>query len=80
MSWRYYVVAGTEPDCQDDESVSCPAVGQGARTPGIWNPLPLFDTVRKNGQVKNIQSVEKFYDAARREISRRCRGSCRPAR
>jgi phospholipase C/LysM repeat protein len=61
VSWGYYVVAGTEPDCEDDEAVSCVAPKQDATTPGIWNPLPYFDTVKDDGQLDNIQSVENFY-------------------
>ena len=33
--------------------------------PGIWNPLPYFDTVKNDGQLGNIQSVDKFYAAAK---------------
>jgi phospholipase C len=65
VSWGYYVVTGTEPDCQNDAAMSCAPVRQNARTPGIWNPLPYFDTVKNDGQLGNIQSVEKFYSAAR---------------
>lgn len=65
VSWGYYVVAGTEPDCGDDASISCEPVQQNARTPGIWNPLPYFDTVRNNGQLRNIRSVEDLYAAAK---------------
>jgi phospholipase C len=65
VSWGYYVVNGTEPDCQNDAAVSCAAVRQNARTPGIWNPLPFFDTVRNDGELGNIQSVDKFYAAAK---------------
>jgi phospholipase C len=65
VSWGYYVVNGTEPDCADDAAVSCAPVRQNARTPGIWNPLPYFDTVRENGQLGNIKSVDKFYAAAK---------------
>jgi phospholipase C len=65
VSWGYYVVTGTEPDCQNDASVSCGSVHQGARTPGIWNPLPYFDTVRADNQLQNIQSVTSFYDQAK---------------
>jgi phospholipase C len=65
ISWAYYVTAGTEPDCQDDEAMSCIAIPQKAKTPGIWNPLPLFDTVRNNGQLGNIKSVSNFYTAAK---------------
>ena len=64
VSWGYYVVAGTEPDCQNDAALSCGAVRQNAKTPGIWNPLPFFDTVRNDGQLNNIQSVSNFYRAA----------------
>ena len=65
ISWGYYVVAGTEPDCEDDEAITCAAVRQDAQTPGIWNPLPYFDTVRDDGELANVQSVERFYDAAK---------------
>jgi phospholipase C len=64
VNWGYYVVAGTEPDCENDSAVSCAPVKQNAKTPGIWNPLPYFDTVRADGQEGNIQSVDKFYSAA----------------
>jgi phospholipase C len=64
ISWGYYVFAGSEPDCENDESVTCSPVGQNAKTPGIWNPLPYFDTVRQDGQLGNIQSLRAFYAAA----------------
>jgi hypothetical protein len=65
VSWGYYVVAGAEPDCRNDASVSCAPVPQRAGTPGIWNPLPYFDTVRNDGQLANIQSVSNFYASAK---------------
>ncbi len=65
VSWGYYVVAGTEPDCENDAAVSCAPVKQNAKTPGIWNPLPYFDTVRNDKQLGNIQSVDRFYAAAK---------------
>lgn len=65
VSWGYYVVAGTEPDCEDDEEISCVARKQDAETPGIWNPLPYFDTVKDDGQLDNIRSVEDFYAQAK---------------
>jgi len=64
VSWGYYVVTGTEPDCRNDAAMSCAPVRQNAKTPGIWNPLPYFDTVRQDGQLGNVQTVEKFYSAA----------------
>ncbi len=66
VPWAYYVVAGNEPDCRDDEAMECAPVKQNAKTPGIWNPLPSFDTVRADGELGNIQSVDNFYTAARK--------------
>jgi phospholipase C len=65
VSWGYYVVPGTEPDCSDDASLSCAPVKQNSKTPGIWNPLPYFDTVKNDGQLGNIQAVDNFYAAAK---------------
>jgi phospholipase C len=65
VSWGYYLVNGTEPDCQNDAAVTCAPVRQNATTPGIWNPLPYFDTVRADGQLGNIQSVSNYYQAAK---------------
>jgi phospholipase C len=64
VSWRYYLLAGGEPDCETDEDITCAPVGQSAKTPGIWNPLPFFDTVREDGQLGNIRSLGSFYAAA----------------
>jgi phospholipase C len=65
VSWGYYIVAGTEPDCENDASLSCLPRRQNSTTPGIWNPLPYFDTVRDDGQLQNIQSVAHFYTQAK---------------
>ena len=64
VSWRYYVFRGTEPDCRDDGAF-CDAVPQGARTPGIWNPLPYFETVQRDDQLRNITTVSSFLHAAK---------------
>ncbi len=65
VSWGYYVVPGSEPDCENDAAETCAPVQQNSNTPGIWNPLPWFDTVKDDGQLANIQSVDKFYAAAK---------------
>jgi phospholipase C len=57
-------VPGNEPDCQNDQALSCAPVQQNSRTPGIWNPLPYFDTVKADGQLDRIQPVSNFYTAA----------------
>jgi phospholipase C len=64
VSWGYYIVNGSEPDCEND-AATCAPVKQNTKTPGIWNPLPYFDTVKADGQLGNIQSVDKFIGAAR---------------
>ena len=64
VSWAYYVANGTEPDCENDQMV-CTPKRQSAGTPGIWNPLPWFDTVHQDGQLGNIQQLTKFYAAAK---------------
>jgi phospholipase C len=65
VSWGYYVVPGTEPDCEDDAAVTCAPVKQLPSTPGIWNPLPWFDTVKNDHQLGNIQPVDTFYATAK---------------
>ena len=65
VSWGYYVVTGTEPDCRNDAAETCAPVVQNSSTPGIWNPLPWFDTVQNDHQLGNIQDVTNFYAAAR---------------
>src|SRR5664280_1378483 len=65
VSWGYYVVSGTEPDCENDSAETCAPVKQNANTPGIWNPLPWFNTVQNDHQLGNIQDVDKFYAAAK---------------
>ena len=65
VSWAYYVYTGSEPDCENDTAIACAPVGQNPATPGIWNPLPYFDTVRQDGQLGNIQSLTNFFTAAK---------------
>ncbi len=64
VAWKYYVQTGTQPDCAND-AAECPPVHQDAKTPGIWNPLPYFDTVKQDGQLQNITNVTNFYADAR---------------
>jgi len=64
VSWRYYVAKGSQPDCADN-AMFCAPVPQKAATPGIWNPLPYFDTVRQDGQLQNVAPLQSFFRAAR---------------
>jgi phospholipase C len=65
VSWKYYVMTGSEPDCQDGSAMTCTSIPQNASTPGIWNPLPYFDTVKQDGQLGNIVSLNQFYKDAK---------------
>jgi phospholipase C len=65
VSWRYYVFTGAQPDCEEDEMI-CGRVPQNAKTPGIWNPLPWFSTVKQDRQLRNIVSTKYFFRDARR--------------
>jgi phospholipase C len=64
VSWKYYVAEGSEPDCDDDAAL-CPPAPQRTTTPSIWNPLPLFTTVREDSQLVNIQTMDSFEEDAR---------------
>jgi phospholipase C len=65
ISWGYYVFKGSEPDCENDQAETCQAVPQGATTPGIWNPLPHFETVHEDGQLGNVQTLSNFFTAVK---------------
>lgn len=64
VSWAYYLSAGSEPDCEDDAMLCQPRV-LARNVPGIWNPLPAFDTVKQDGQLGNIQTVDKYFAAVK---------------
>ena len=68
------------PTARTPRRVTCAPVPQNASTPGIWNPLPFFDTVKTDHQLGNIQDVDGV--STRRQRAERCprsRGSCRRA-
>jgi phospholipase C len=64
VSWAYYLSEGNEPDCADD-AMLCQPRPQARNVPGIWNPLPAFDTVKKDGELANIQIVDRYLAAAK---------------
>ena len=65
VSWRYYVASGGAPDC-DEGAMFCAPEPQDALTPNIWNPLPRFDTVRHDHQLRNIVPLKDVYLDAKR--------------
>jgi phospholipase C len=62
VSWAYYLKTGPEPDCETG-AMLCKYNAQDPRTPGIWNPLPSFDTVRQDGQLGNVRDTSKLFPA-----------------
>jgi phospholipase C len=64
ISWAYYLSEGTEPDCEDD-AMLCKPVSQARAVRGIWNPLPAFATVKQDGQLNNVQTVDHYFAAAK---------------
>jgi phospholipase C len=65
VSWAYYVQTGTQPDCADDAAETCTQPAQSWRTPGIWNPLPLFTDVQQDHQIPDVQPVDHYFTAAK---------------
>jgi phospholipase C len=66
IPWAYNVQTGTQPDCENDGDVACPPVTQNPRTPGIWNPLPVFEDVQRDHQLRNIQPLHNYFVSARK--------------
>jgi phospholipase C len=65
ISWKYYIEAGPEPDCEEGEMECAPGI-QGSTKPGFWNPLPRFADVQADGELGNIVPFDDFFiDAAR---------------
>jgi phospholipase C len=64
VSWAYYVMSGLEPDCADGD-VECKPGKLDKGTPGIWNVLPGFVTVKEDNERGNIQDLRRFYTAAK---------------
>jgi phospholipase C len=62
VSWGYYVDRGKQPDCSNDK-MFCAPVPQSSKTPGIWNPLRWFTTVRKDHQLGNVAPLQAFFKA-----------------
>jgi phospholipase C len=62
VSWRYYIKQGEQPDCANNQ-MFCAPVPQNSWTPGIWNPLPWFDTVAQDNQLQNIAPLRDLFTA-----------------
>ena len=65
VSWAYYIETGTQPDCHNDSAETCAAVKQGATTPGVFNPLPLFGDVQQDHQLNNIRPLSSYFRDAK---------------
>ena len=65
VSWAYYIMHGTAPDCADGDAAECGGSIQKSTTPSIWNVLPSFNTVKEDGEADNVKDLGDFYDAAK---------------
>jgi phospholipase C len=63
VSWGAYYFKATRADCNAFVP-DCTPITKNSKTPARWNPLPYFETVRKDGQLANVQSISNFYRAA----------------
>jgi phospholipase C len=66
VSWRYFVQAGSQPDCTDPADMICPPQWQSHQTPDFWNPLPGFADVQQDGQLHDVTSPSTYFRMARR--------------
>ena len=66
VSWRYFVQAGSQPDCTDPADMICPPQWQSHQTPDFWNPLPGFSDVQQDGQLHDVTSPTTYFRMARR--------------
>jgi phospholipase C len=60
ISWKYYLGEGDDPHCGGDPD-DCQPMPISAKVPSIWNVLPEFDTVKADGELGNVVSVDQFY-------------------
>jgi len=68
VSWKYYLGEGPDPHCGGDPE-ECQPVLINATVPSIWNVLPQFDTVKADGEVRNVVPLDDFYaDVAAGEL------------
>src|SRR5438445_8804349 len=62
VTWAYYVAEGIQPDGADGQTI-CLGRPQEAHKPDIWNPLPGFDTVRSDHELRNVQPLGGLFGA-----------------
>ncbi len=64
LTWRYYIENGAKVNCVDGHTNTCPTGAQTYKTPGIWDPLPIFTDVQQNNQISNMQPDSTYFAAA----------------
>ncbi len=65
VSWRYYVVTGRQPDCEQASQMTCASVRQTPQHLSVWNPLVGFTDVVQDGQQRDIRPARNFYESAK---------------
>ena len=64
VSWAYYVFAGEEPDCDDDDAIVCTSPSQSAKHSRDLEPAARLQRCSRGRGIGNIQSLNNFYAAA----------------
>jgi phospholipase C len=60
VSWKYYNAEGGTPSCANDPE-DCPTLPANAKVPSIWNVLPRFQTVKEDGELPNVTTINQLY-------------------
>ena len=66
VSWRYFVQAGSQPDCTNPSDMICTPQWQSHQAPNFWNPLPGFTDVQQDGQLHDVTSPTNYFRMAKR--------------
>jgi phospholipase C len=61
VTWAYYGDGGGAQDRDDCDDGDCAFTNNPTGVPEIWNPLPDFQTVHQDGQLKNVQNLSNFF-------------------
>ena len=69
-------VPGRRARLRERQGDHLPVLSQSAGTPGIWNPLPHFATVKEDHQLHDIRPLHSFYRRSSATGFRRSAGSC----
>lgn len=65
VSWACYLDEGAKADSADFVPRSSPRNKRMLRVARVWNVLPGFNDVHQDKQIKNIQTIDRFFKVAK---------------